>query len=77
MVFQSGILQIIAYTLSVQILNLSMLFDKHLDHMLVEFEQNCIVRTIQHFVGPTLYRKLFGVKNYCSPTCVTIRSKEV
>ena len=26
------------------------LFDKYLDHMLVKFEQNCMIRTIQNFV---------------------------
>ena len=30
--------------------SLHTLFDKYLDHMLVKFEQNCMVRTIQNFV---------------------------
>ena len=29
--------------------SLHILFDKYLDHMLVKFEQNCMVRTIQTF----------------------------
>ena len=29
--------------------SLHTLFDKYLDHMLVKFEQNCMVRTIRNF----------------------------
>ena len=39
----------IGYFMSPVADGLSILFDKYLDHLLVEFEQNCMVQTIQNF----------------------------
>ena len=44
----------------VSLKSLYTLFDKYLDHMLVKFEQNCMVQTTQNF---ELFDKESGFKN--------------
>ena len=51
MIFRSGILYVtIAFADIGCLKSLHTLFDKYLDHMLVEFEQKRMVRTIKNFV---------------------------
>ena len=50
MIFRLGISCTIADADTGSLKSLQKLFDKHLDHMLMKFEQNRMVRTIQNFV---------------------------
>ena len=49
LIFRSGIFFTIADADIGSLKSLHTSFHKYLDHMLVKFEQNCMVRTIQNF----------------------------
>ena len=58
-------LLLLTLTLEVWSLDLHTLFDKYLHHMLVKFEQNCIVQNIQNFeLFGKILRKGFG-RRFC------------